>query len=92
MKRSILILLIPVLSILFLSFGAVPRLSTSMSLANARYTYQGGSNSFVSQLDQGKVETAVINTKDQTVQVTTTNGQKYSVNYPDTTQLTELLA
>ncbi|HJW76219.1 MAG TPA: ATP-dependent metallopeptidase FtsH/Yme1/Tma family protein, partial [Thermoleophilia bacterium] len=58
----------------------------------AQYTYGGPGNSFVSQLDQGKVETAVINTKDQTVQVTTTNGQKYSVNYPDTTQLTELLA
>jgi cell division protease FtsH len=58
----------------------------------ATYTYQGGSNSFVSQLDQGKVSQVVINTKDQTVQVTTTNGQKYSVNYPDTTQITELLA
>ncbi len=56
------------------------------------YTYQGGGNSFVSQLDQGKVQSVVINTKDQTVQVTTTNGQKYSVNYPDTTQLTQLLA
>ena len=60
--------------------------------STTQYTYQGAGNSFVSQLDQGKVQSVVINTKDQTVQVTTTNGQKYSVNYPDTTQLTELLA
>jgi cell division protease FtsH len=58
----------------------------------AQYTYGGPGNSFINQLDQGKVSQVVINTKDQTVQVTTTNGQKYSVNYPDTTQLTEKLA
>jgi cell division protease FtsH len=60
--------------------------------AAPQYTYGGPGNSFVNQLDSGKVQAVVINTKDQTVQVATTSGQKYSVNYPDTTQLTELLA
>ena len=59
--------------------------------AAPQYTYQGGSNSFVSQLAAGTVRSVSINTKDQQLEVTTTGGQKYTVNYPDTTTLTQLL-
>ena len=58
------------------------------------YAYQGGSASFLNDLSNNNVSSVVINTKDQTVQVTTTdpNVKPYSVNYPDTTQLAQLLA
>ena len=59
--------------------------------STTQYTYQGGANSFVSQLEAGSVQSVSINTKDQQLQVTTTGGQKYSVNYPDTTTLTQVL-
>ena len=42
--------------------------------------------SFTNDLDQGKVDVVVINTKDQTVEVTTSRAdgsRQYSVNYTD---------
>ena len=58
-----------------------------------QYSYQGSSKSFVNDLENNRVSDVVINTKDQTLQVTPTAGAKpYQVNYPDTSQLTTLLA
>ena len=56
------------------------------------YTYQGTENSFVSDLESNKIQSVVINTKDQTLQVTPKSGDAQQVNYPDTSQLTTLLA
>ena len=42
------------------------------------YTYQGTENSFVSDLESNKVQSVVINTKDQTLQVTPKSGDKRS--------------
>ncbi len=56
------------------------------------YTYQGTENSFVSDLESNKIQSVVINTKDQTLQVTPKSGDAQQVNYPDTSQLTTILA
>ena len=57
-----------------------------------KYTYSGPAPSFVDDLSNGKVGSVVINTKTQKVEVTTTDGQKYLVDYPSTDELTKLLA
>ena len=56
------------------------------------HTYQGNSASFVSQLQSGDVSAVLMNTTTQTVQVTPKTGPTYTVGYPDSTQLTQLLA
>ncbi|MGO8684107.1 MAG: ATP-dependent zinc metalloprotease FtsH [Thermoleophilia bacterium] len=56
------------------------------------YTYQGGSPSFTSDLAAGNVQSVVINTSNQSLQVKTTKNTSYSVNYPDTGTVTNLLA
>jgi len=58
-----------------------------------KYTYQGGTNSFVSDIDADRVKSVIMNTKDQTLKVET-NAQpavKYEVNYPDTGETTKLI-
>ena len=57
-----------------------------------KYTYSGPAPSFVDDLSNGKIGSVVINTKTQKVEVTTTDGQKYLVDYPSTDELTKLLA
>jgi len=57
-----------------------------------KYTYSGPAPSFVDDLSNGKVGSVVINTKTQKVEVTTTDGQKYLVDYPSTDEFTKLLA
>ncbi len=62
-----------------------------------KYTYQGGSRSFVSDLNAGRVASVVMNTKTQTLDVTTkqqppdNKAVTYQVNYPDNTQTATLL-
>ena len=56
------------------------------------HSYQGNSASFVSQLQSGDVSAVLMNTTTQTVQVTPKTGPTYTVGYPDSTQLTQLLA
>ena len=59
----------------------------------AKHNYGGPAPSFVADLQADKVAAVVVNTTDQTLQVTTTGDPpvKYTVNYPDTTALSELL-
>jgi len=58
--------------------GAVPTTSTPRS--------------FVNDLQNGRVKSVVMNTKNQTLQVTLKDGQtKYTVSYPDTTTTAQLI-
>ena len=62
-----------------------------------KYTYQGGSRNFVSDLNAGRIATVEMNTKSQTLNVTTkpqppdNKAVTYQVNYPDNTQTATLL-
>jgi len=47
--------------------------------------------SFVNDLQNGRVQSVAMNTKSQTLQVTTTGDKKYTVSYPDTTTTTQLI-
>ena len=60
--------------------------------SSVQYTYEGGSHSFVSQLNAGKVQSVLINTSSQTIQVTPTSGPTYTTGYPDSTLLSQQLA
>ena len=53
--------------------------------------YQGAAPSFVADLQAGKVASVVINTTGMTLQVTPVSGASYTVHYPDTLALSELL-
>ncbi len=55
------------------------------------HAYQGGGQSFVSQLNAGKVADVLVNTTAQTIQVTPTSGQTYTIGYPNDVQLVQLL-
>ena len=90
MNRSWRILL-PLLAIV-LVFVIGSALLRSRSSNGVAHTYQGASNSFVSQLDSGQVSAVLVNTTAQTVQVTPKSGAAYTVGYPDSTQLSQLLA
>jgi ATP-dependent Zn protease len=56
------------------------------------HSYDGPRPSFTDDLAAGNVVSVVIHESERVVQVTDRGGQAYSVNYPDTVQLTELLA
>jgi cell division protease FtsH len=90
MNRSWRILL-PLLAIV-LVFVIGSALLRSRSSNGVAHTYQGASNSFVSQLDSGQVSAVLVNTTAQTVQVTPKSGAAYTVGYPDSTQFSQLLA
>ena len=62
--------------------------------SNVKYPFQGTSQSFVSQLNRGEVSTVLVNTTAQTIQVALNDPSKttYTINYPDATQLSQLLA
>lgn len=82
-----------------LLFGVVAAAAAALLLAApssgfaATYRfYKGPPPSFTSDVAAGNVVSVVIDTGENTVQVTDKNGDVYSVSYPDTVQLTELLA
>jgi cell division protease FtsH len=54
--------------------------------------YQGNSQSFVSQLNAGEVQSVVVNTTAQTIQVEPKGSPVYTITYPDATLLAQLLA
>jgi cell division protease FtsH len=86
--RSILLFVVIALVLAIIVPGILSRRGSS----TPAHAYQGGSNSFVSDLNANNVSRVVINTTNQTLQVTDLNGSQYTVNYPDTGQLTALLA
>ena len=83
-------LIIPLLVLLV--FLAVVQTMRGGSGSTVHYSYAGGSQSFVSQLDAGKVQSVLINTSSQTIQVTPTSGPGYTTGYPDSTLLAQQLA
>jgi cell division protease FtsH len=62
------------------------------SSTSTPHAYQGGSQSFVGQLNSGDVQSVLVNTTAQTIQVTPTSGPAYTITYPDATLLAQLLA
>jgi cell division protease FtsH len=64
----------------------------SKSSSGVTYTYQGGSQSFVSQLNANDVSAVLVNTTAQTIQVTPKSGPTYTIGYPDATLLSQTLA
>jgi cell division protease FtsH len=86
--RRLIFLLLTIVFVM-LAASALLRSHTSNGVT---HTYQGASNSFVGQLDSGLVSAVLVNTTAQTVQVTPKSGVAYTVGYPDSTQLTQLLA
>ena len=62
------------------------------SSSAVKVDYGGTGQSFLSQLNSGKVSAVLINMTAQTIQVTPTSGPTYTVGYPDVTQLARLLA
>ena len=58
--------------------------------AAVKYAFQGGSNSFVTQLNGGEVSSVLVNTTAQTIQVTLTDKSAYTISYPDATLLSQI--
>jgi cell division protease FtsH len=67
----------PILIVVVLAFFAQKLIGNSSH--SPHYTF----GNLITQLDNGQVKSLSIHTKDNTVDVTTTSGQKYSVGYPD---------
>jgi cell division protease FtsH len=67
----------PILIVVVLAFFAQKLIGSSSH--SPHYTF----GNLLSQLDNSQVKSLSIHTKDNTVDVTTTSGQKYSVGYPD---------
>jgi cell division protease FtsH len=80
----------PILIVLIVA-GLVVWFMRGNASSGTQYTYQGTQNSFVSDLQAGKVASVVINTSDKTLVVTLTDNTKFTVNYPDTTAVSNLL-
>jgi cell division protease FtsH len=57
----------------------------------ATYSYQGSSQSFLSDLQANRVKSVDINVNDQSMKVTTADNKQYKVGYPDATQLATAL-
>ena len=85
-------LIIPLLTIVVVILFASLLLRGHHTNSGVTYSYQGGNQSFVSQLNRGDVSAVLVNTTAQTVQVTPKSGPAYTIGYPDSTQLTQLLA
>ncbi|MGD0998486.1 MAG: ATP-dependent metallopeptidase FtsH/Yme1/Tma family protein, partial [Thermoleophilia bacterium] len=83
--------IIPLLIIVVL-LVVVQTVTKSKSGGGVKYAYQGGSQSFISQLNSDNVSSVVINTTAQTIQVTPKSGPAYTIVYPDATLLSQLLA
>ena len=67
----------PILIVVVLAFFAQKLIGSSSH--SPHYSF----GNLIQQLDSGQVKTLSIHTKDNTVDVTTTGNQKYSVGYPD---------
>ncbi|MGO8683768.1 MAG: ATP-dependent zinc metalloprotease FtsH [Thermoleophilia bacterium] len=80
----------PILIVLIVA-GLVVWFMRGNASSGTQYTYQGTQNSFVSDLQAGKVSGVVINTSDKTLVVSLTDNTKFTVNYPDTTAVSNLL-
>jgi cell division protease FtsH len=90
MRRVIIPLLIVVVLLVAVQTVMRGKSSNPSSVKN----FQGGSQSFVSQLNGGEVKSVLVNTTAETIQVTPTagNGPVYTIVYPDATLLAQLLA
>ncbi len=87
LRRVVIPLLIIVILIVIVE--AVMRDKSSNAV---KYAFQGGSNSFVTQLNGGEVSSVLVNTTAQTIQVTLTDKSAYTISYPDATLLAQMLA
>ncbi|MGO8685126.1 MAG: cell division protein FtsH, partial [Thermoleophilia bacterium] len=87
LRRFIVPLLVIVL--MMVAFEALFSHGTS---STPKAIFQGPAPSFTSDLAAGTVQSVVINTSNQSLQVKTTKNTSYSVNYPDTSTVTNLLA
>ncbi|HEY2770138.1 MAG TPA: ATP-dependent zinc metalloprotease FtsH [Solirubrobacteraceae bacterium] len=67
----------PILIVVVLAFFA------QKLIGNSSHSPHYNFGNLLTQLDQNQVKTLSIHTKDNTVDVTTTGNQKYSVGYPD---------
>ena len=90
MNRNLRRALLPILILIVLIFAFQTQLRSSKS-STATPTLQGPAPSFANDLQSNRVKSVVINTRDQTIQVTPVSGASYTVNYPDTTTLAKLL-
>ncbi len=90
MRRVIIPLLIVVVLLVAVQTVMRGKNSNPSSVKN----FQGGTQSFVSQLNGGEVKSVLVNTTAETIQVTPTtgNGPVYTIVYPDATLLAQLLA
>jgi len=89
LRRTIIPLLIIVVVLVL-----VQTVMRGNSSSSVKYAYQGGSQSFVSQLNSDDVSSVLVNTTAQTIQVTPTSGHgpTYTISYPDDALLAQLLA
>ena len=92
MTRFIRSALFPIIIVIIVAMFIEFVIQGNNDTTTAKFTYQGSEQSFVNDLENGNVKSVVVNTKDQTLQVTPGSGEPYQVNYPDTAQLTTLLA
>src|SRR2546421_11822697 len=67
----------PILIVVVLAFFA------QKLIGNSGHQPKQNFGNLLTQLEQNQVKGLTIKTKDNTVDVTLTNGQKYSVGYPD---------
>ena len=94
MSRFIRSALFPILIVIVVAMGIEYVIQGHGGNAPAKPTYAGATNSFVNDVNNDRVAKVLMNTKDQSLQVTL-KGQKqpsYTVNYPDNTQTANLLA
>jgi cell division protease FtsH len=68
------------------------RTATTADVVPNTHTYAGGPSSFVSQLQAGQVRAVTVDTSAQTIAVTPRTGAPYTISYPDSTLLAQLLA
>jgi cell division protease FtsH len=93
-SRFIRSALFPILIVIVVAMGIEYVIQNHSGNAPAKPTYAGATNSFVNDVNNDRVAKVLMNTKDQSLQVTL-KGQKqpsYTVNYPDNTQTANLLA
>jgi hypothetical protein len=78
--------------VLVVVFTSIPLTAPPSGTAATTHTYDGPPPSFTGDLAAGKVVSVVIDEGDRVLRVTNKYGQSYTVGYPDTVQLTTLLA
>jgi cell division protease FtsH len=93
-SRFIRSALFPILIVIVVAMGIEYVIQGHSGNATVKHTYGGATNSFVNDVNNDSVAKVLMNTKDQSLQVTL-KGQKqpsYTVTYPDNTQTANLLA